>query len=437
MSTIESSRLSNGLKVITEQVPHALGVGIAILIDAGPQDEASDQSGLAHLCEHAMFLGTGTRDEHAIAALIDGAGGQMGGFTARDYTCLHATVSGDYVTYAIDGLGDMLTSPTFTAHRLQREIDVIHREIDGHQDQCETWLDDQLKQQMWGDDPLGRSLLGTRRSVAALSVDNVHRFFDQHYTSDRMTVAAAGNVSHDDFVEQVNDSLWKLSGQDRPAPRGEAVARGGFHFEVRDQRLAHLAMMLPTPSYTDESRYAAHILVALLGGGVSSRLYREIRDRLGLAYQVSSELNAYARGGVLSIDAACSPETIVQTATSIVRQLMQLATEDHPIGEEEFWNAKKKVLGQAYLASDSLPTRVSRLATQNHYFGRIIEPDELLRRIDAVQRDEVIDVARKIIGHGIDKMALGVCGPWTIPTDDVECQLRALRDCFAYADCTA
>lgn len=425
-----SSELPNGIRVLTESIPHTRGVGMAVLIDAGPQDETDSTPGLAHLTEHAFFLGTQQRCEREIAGLIDTAGGQLGGFTARDYTCLHATVSSDYVTYAMDLLGDMLCGLQTNEERLQREIDVIGHEIDDSDDDPDTWLDGQLKNVMWPGDPLGRSLLGTRESLSRLSADAVMEFVRTQYTPDRIIVAAAGHVDHDTFVEQTHDALWQLSGYDRRQPRSAAKTAGGVIVEKRQQRSATVSVMLPTPTYTDADRYALHVLVALLGGGMSSRLYRELRERQSLVYSASAQWHAYGRGGVLTIDASTTPDTIMPTLMGIIAELTRLAWDDSSITEEELWKAKMQVRGQAYLASDSISTRVSRLATQQLYFGHALPEDELLDAIDVVDRATVCRVAARVLGSGLATTAIGVTGALDRCETTLCNEINDLRACF-------
>ncbi|MEM6366366.1 MAG: pitrilysin family protein [Planctomycetota bacterium] len=431
MPHVQTSVLPNGVVVLTEHMPMNRGVGVSVLVDAGPQDETSEQSGLAHLCEHAFFLGTRTRSEQDIAGLIDSAGGQLGGFTARDYTCLHATISSDYVTYAVDLLGEMLTNSDYSNERLEREIEVIGHEIDAHEDETESWLDGELKRKMWPGDPLGRPLLGTRESLSSINRDHVQAFLANHYTPDRVIVAAAGQIDHDDFVEQTHDALWQLEGKKKAREHGLAVPVGGAVVSSREQRMALTSLMIPAPVYTDPDRYALHILVTLLGGGMSSRLYRELRERHGLVYSVSAGLNAYGRGSVIAVEMATSPESVMPGLMHIFDQLVRLAFEDQPISEEELWKANMQVHGQAFLASDSLQTRVSRLATQQHYFGHPIDANEMLEAIDAVDIATVCHVAKRVIGSGLAETSIGVAGNLGESERAMLEGIADLRDCFA------
>lgn len=430
MSQFQSTTLPNDIVVLTEHMPHTRGVGISLLVDAGPQDEDEDQSGLAHLCEHAFFLGTEARSEQEIAGLIDTAGGQLGGFTARDYTCLYATISGDYVTYAMDLLGDMLSNSRFSPDRLKTELDVIGHEIDEHEDTVDTVLDSDLKRILWQGDPLGRSILGNRDSIASLHCDDIQSFLHKHYTGDRMIVAAAGQIVHDDFVELANDSFWQLSGVDRRTTPQPAECHGGVIVRPTQQRSSVLNVLLPTPVYQYPNRYALHVLVTLLGGGMSSRLYRELRERSGLAYSATAGWHAYGRGGVISIEASTTPESTMICLQKIFDQLVQLAYDGNSVSEEELWKAKMQVHGQAFLASDSIATRVSRLTTQQHYFGTPLNDASMLEQIEAVQIADVAAVANEVLGRGLTQTAIGVGGGMTDSPEQLRSEIEALRDCF-------
>lgn len=433
MTEVKSSTLSNGVVVLTESMPNTHGVGVSILVDAGPQDEPNDCSGLAHLCEHAFFLGTQTRSERDIAELIDSAGGQLGGFTARDYTCLHATISADYVTYAVDLLGEMITNGEYSEDRLKNEIDVIGHEIDAHTDDTNSWIDGELKRMMWPTDPLGRSILGTRETLQNIGHPQVQQFVTDCYAPDRLVVAAAGQIQHADFVEQVNDSFWKLSGGQQKSIKPPAVPQGGVFVHGRDQRTTSVCLMIPAPIYADADRYALHVLVTLLGGGMSSRLYRELREQQGIAYSVNAGLNAYGRGSVIAIEALTSPETATQCCMAALDQLVQLAFGENSISEEELWKAKMQVEGQAFLSSDSISTRVSRLTTQQFYFGSPIPVDRLLAEIRKVDMKSVVQVAQRVIGTGLSSSAIGISGGLEESEHLIFEELTGLRNCFDQA----
>ncbi|MEM6469908.1 MAG: pitrilysin family protein [Planctomycetota bacterium] len=433
MSKVQSSRLDNDIVVLTEEMPQMHGVGISLLVDAGPQDETESERGLAHVCEHALFLGTETRSEQQIAELIDTAGGQLGAFTARDYTCLFASISADYVTYAMDLLGDLLSNSRFSPDRLRNELDVIGHEIDSHEDETEAALDSELKDMLWANDPLGRSILGFRESISQLGTEDVFRFVNRNYTGDRIIVAAAGQIDHDNFVELANDSFWQISGVDQRVDRQPAASRGGVVIRPSSQRSCLVNVMLPTPTYQYPNRYAFHVLTALLGGGMSSRLYRELRERNGLAYAASASWHAYGRGGALAIDVSTTPATAMSCLQKVFGELVELAFEENAITEEELWKAKMQVRGQAFLANDSISTRVGRLTTQQLYFGNTIPTERMLAKIEDVTLDDVAEVAQNVIASGIQHTAVGLGGALPCSVDQLRSEIDALRDCFSPA----
>ena len=206
------TRLDNGICVVSESVPSTYSVGVTVLVDASPCDEASDKSGLAHYCEHALFLGTPLRDQISLTRLIDSAGGQLGAFTAPDYTCFYAHVLQDYTSYAVDLLGDILVSSNYPQELLDREKEVIVQEIRGGDDQPHSFLTQQIKQTLWPDQRISRPVTGTVESVRGLGRSDVVSFVSRHYTPDRITVAAAGAIDHESFAEQVQDAFWTLRG---------------------------------------------------------------------------------------------------------------------------------------------------------------------------------------------------------------------------------
>ena len=431
MPIIESSQLPNGIQVLSEAIPDAHGIGLSVLIDAGPQDEPNNLAGLAHLCEHVFFLGTRSKTEEEIAGLIDSAGGQLGGFTARDYTCLHATISADYVTYAIDLLGEMIAGPRFSAERLANESNVIGHEINASEDDASIWLDGELKREMWKGDPLGRSILGTQETVRRCTKADVQDFLVRNYTPDRVVIAAAGRVDHDDFVEQLNDSFWMLKGHDTRRNKKPAEPVGGVVVAPREQRTTVASVMLPTPVYHHPDRYALHVLTTLLGGGISSRLFRDVREKHGFAYDIGACLNAYGRGGVLAIEATSDPQHVMQCLVHTFDHLVRLVEDPDGIDEEEFWKAKMHLRGQAFLSSDSIPTRVSRLATQQFYFGKPLLIDDLMNEIDAVDLKAVRRVASQVISRGLENCSLGVAGAIQGDRQALYADLAGMKDCFS------
>ena len=425
-----STRLENGVRVITENIPHIGSAGVSVLVDAGPQDEGPDQSGLAHLCEHALFLGTPLRGSAELAELIDTAGGQLGAFTAPDYTCFYAHVLEDYVSYALDLMGDILVASSFPEAALEREKDVVCQEIRQYNDDPSHLALQSIKSLLWGTDPLACSVTGTESEVSQLTRSDVIGFISKNYTPDRIIVAAAGAIEHDSVVEQAQDAFWTLRGHSPARTKAPVELLGGVEIVPLKTNQCTFNIALPLPEYSSPLRNELHVVNCAIGGGMSSRFYRALREKSGLAYSISSEILAYQRGGALLIEGATSPENLIASLQVILFELTSLAVGQNPIGEEELWKSKMQVRGQSRLAADVIPNRVARLATQNFHFGESIAADRILADIDAVTIENTNDIASSVLLPGLKHLSIAVVGPID-PKGSVYDDLEGLHECYA------
>jgi predicted Zn-dependent peptidase len=411
-SAYRSEVLENGIRVVTELIPESRSASLGIVIDAGPADEADNQAGLAHLTEHSLFQGTSSRNAHQIAQFMDLAGGPLGGFTARDYTCCYGTVLADDFPYVLELLGDCLLNSIFPEDAVRREKQAILREIDACCDTpCER-VQQLLKAHAWRGHALSRSITGRAETIGALSRDDIIYFLNNNYLPDRLIIAAAGCIDHDDFVAQVRDAFWSLRGES-PGPRRSVPAThvNGLALEVVPLAQTYFALGIPAPAYAADERYGWHVLNALLGGGISSRLYRVLREERGLVYSVSSEYQAYRDAGLLVIEGSTSPEFLLNTLSTILIQVGRLALGLEPPEEEEVWRAQLQIRRQHLLAGESTNTRMSRLATQQLYFGTHIPSADVLASIEAVDRPALERLCANWLAPGSRQAACAVVGP--------------------------
>jgi len=425
-----STRLENGVRVITEHIPHTGSAGVTVLVDAGPQDEGPNQSGLAHLCEHALFLGTPLRNSAELAELIDTAGGQLGAFTAPDYTCFYAHVLEDYVSYALDLMGDILVASSFPEAALEREKDVVCQEIRQYNDNPSHLALQAIKGLLWGTDPLACSITGTVNDVSQLTRSDVIGFISKNYTPDRIIVAAAGAVEHDSVVEQAQDAFWTLRGSSPARTEKSPNLHGGVEIVPLKTNQCTFNIAIPLPKYTSPQRHELHVVNCAIGGGMSSRFYRSLREKSGMAYSISSEILAYERGGALLIEGITSPENLLASMQVILFELTSLTVGQNPITEEELWKSKMQVRGQSRLAADVIPNRVARLATQNFHFGESIAASRILEDIDAVTMENANDIASTVFLPGLEHLSIAAVGPID-PTGSVYDDLKGLHECYA------
>ncbi len=403
------SVLDNGIRVITERMPGVRSLTIGLVLEAGSADETAENNGIAHCIEHMLFKGTRGRDAATLARMIDMAGGQLGAFTARDYTCMYAAVLDDYRTFALDIFGDVLLHSVFEAESLRREQAAIFQELEAGEEQPAKLAQELLKQAAWPDHSLGRNIYGSRASVESLSRTAVLDFYRDYYGSDRLVVSAAGNLEHDDLVAQVNDALWALPKARRP--RSEMVGpafEGAVVLRQRDSAHVYFALGVPAPVYTASDRYEVFVLNAILGGGMSSRLFHEIRDERGWVYEIGSNYHPYRNGGMLLVEGFTTPQNTLPVLESIVGELIGLVCE--PVSEEELWRAKEYLRGEILIGAEASQTRMSQLATQELYFGRFLALEELVEGLRKVQAPQLQEVAGRMFEPG--KIAVTALGPF-------------------------
>jgi predicted Zn-dependent peptidase len=412
------SVLENGVRILTERVSGVRSVSIGLVIDAGPQLDPPDRLGLAHFVEHAVFQGTEQRDSLAISRMIDEAGGQMGAFTGRDYTCYYANVLRDYSTYALELLGDILLNSTFPAENIEREKSTILRELELSNDDPASALHDELKATIWSQHPLGRPICGTADTVSRLNRAHLEEFVDEHYTGPRVIVAAAGDIDSDCFAAQTQDSFWRLSKRNTPRPSRNCQFQPTVIRRTRDLNQAYFVIALPTSPFVFEDRYALHLLNCILGGGMSSRLFRRLREEHGLVYHVQSENNAYRDAGVLLIEGSTSPDKFTDVVAMTLVECCRLFTGDAPVDEEELWKAKMQIGGQHQLAADSMHTRMSRLATQEFYFQRRISEEEVLEQIQSVTVNDLGRLATDSLLPAFESISVSAVGPEAMASQD-------------------
>ena len=410
-SMYRKSTLENGIKVVTETMSGHRSISMGILINAGPFDEGPEQSGLAHLVEHAVFCGTSNRNAAQIARFMDEAGGQLGAFTARDYTCFSATVLDDYFTYALDLLGDILLNSIFPPESLEREKTAILREIETSGDVPSERAHNLLKGFAWSDHALGRPIAGCPDHIRLMTREDVIYYVHQNYLPDRIVVAAAGNVNHEDFVAQVQDAFWRMMGKSVPTVSVTPVFKAGVVLDTMSVSQVYFSLGTRACAYADPGRIGLHILNNVLGGGISSRLFRRVRETRGLVYHISSEYHAYRDDGMIVIEGFAARENILQVLELVVDELWKLISGTEPVDEEELWKAKMHICGQHLISGENTNTRMNRLASQELYFGRHIPDEDILAQIDEINPQKLQVLIDEILQNAFSQTAVAVTGP--------------------------
>jgi len=412
-SMYNKSTIENGIRVVTKTMPELRSISMGVLIDASLRDETPNKSGLAHLVEHVMFSGTSNRSITQIAQLMDEAGGSMGAFSTRDYTCYFATVLDDYLTYALDLLGDILLNSIFPSDNLEKEKSAILREIHSESDMPAQRAHALLRARAWPDHPLGRSIAGRPETIKGLTREDVIYFVHEHYLPDRFIIAAAGNLVHEDFVAQVRDAFWRMMGQSQPSFDTPPLYQSGAIIEHMPVSQTYFSLGIRAFPYTHPDRYRLHVLNNVLGGGISSRLFRRIRMELGLAYHIGSEYHAYYDDGMLVVEGCTAPENFLQVLDLTMGELYQLFNADKLLNEEELWKAKMHIRGQHLISGENTNTQMSRVATQELYFGGHIPDEEILAQIESINIQSMQQFAGDALRDSLGQATVAVVGPET------------------------
>jgi predicted Zn-dependent peptidase len=411
---VRTSVLPGGLRVVTESVPTVRSVTFGIWVAVGSRDEIPSLNGATHYLEHLLFKGTGRRTALEISSAIDAVGGEMNAFTAKEYTCYYARVLDSDLPLAVDVICDMLTDSRIAAEDVEAERGVVLEEIAMTEDDPGDQVHDLFSTVLFGDSPLGRPVLGTVETINALTRSQINRFYRKHYDPTHLVVAAAGRLDHDDVVEQVRRAFERAGALregtvEAVGPRGGVrTLRGGGRIEVLDRSTeqAHLVLGMPGLSRTDERRWALGVLNAALGGGMSSRLFQEVREKRGLAYSVYSYTSSFADCGMFGVYAGCQPDRVAEVLKICRGELQDVA--DHGLGEDELRRAIGQLSGSTVLGLEDTGALMNRIGKSELCWGEQMSVDEMLGRIAAVTPDDVREVARRILGH---RPSLAVIGP--------------------------
>jgi predicted Zn-dependent peptidase len=390
---IEMTTLPNGVRIITETMPHVRSVSVGVWIGTGSRRETPEQNGITHFIEHMLFKGTTGRSAMEIARSVDSIGGNLDAFTAKELVCYNTKVLDQHLGLAVDVLADLVLHPLFREEDIAKEKGVILEEIKMEADSPDYLVHEIFSANFWKDHPLGKPILGTKDTVKRFSRETIDGYFREVYSPANLIVTAAGHLSHEGMVELVRQYFEPL------APSGPVPSDipPGTHARLalrnkKSLEQVHVCLGVPSFPLPHEERFSCYVLNTLLGGGMSSRLFQNIRERQGLAYAVFSELSAYRDTGCLTIYAGTSPETARQVVGLIMKEFQQLKQERVP--DEELRRAKDHLKGSLMLSLESTSSRMSNLARQEMYFQRFFTLDEIVESIEAVTTDDLQRIAQ-------------------------------------------
>ena len=418
--SIQTHTLSNGFRIVTEHMPGLQSASVGIWITAGARHETLQQNGIAHFLEHMAFKGTKTRSALDIAEEIENVGGYINAYTSRETTAYYARVLAGDVPLAVDVIGDILVNPVFDPREIEVERGVILQEIGQALDTPDDVIFDWLQEEAYPEQALGRTILGPAERVRAFSRDNLKEFVSQYYGPENMILSAAGAVDHDALVKQA-EALFAAMPRGSAQPETLARFTGGERRVVKDLEQAHFAMGFEGPAYRDEGIFTAQIYASALGGGMSSRLFQEIREKRGLCYSIFASAGAHADTGMMTIYAGTSGEQVGELAEITLAEMAR-AAED--MSQAEVDRARVQMKAGMLMGLEGPSNRAERLARMTQIWGRVPDLDEVVEKIDAVTAQGVRDFGAEMATTA--KTALALYGPVAdAPELDVLLQKRA------------
>jgi predicted Zn-dependent peptidase len=418
---IRRTALPNGLTMITEEMEHIRSVCIGIWVKTGSRDEDKQWNGISHFVEHMVFKGTEHRTAEEIARQVDSIGGNIDAFTAKECVSFSIKVLDEHLPIALDVLSDLVLNPVFAADDIIRERGVILEEIKMDEDSPDYLVHEIFTQNFWKDHPLGRPILGTRDTVKGFEREPVGDFYRQRFVPGNVIITAAGHLNHDHFVELVGKHFANM----KPMSNGfhSAPPKIVPKIILRDKKsLEQVQICVGVPSYpiTHEKRHSSYILNTLLGGGMSSRLFQNIRERQGLAYAIYSDLNPYRDTGCLSVYAGTSRASATKVVESVVSEFRNLKSAEVP--GDELRRSKDQLKGSLMLSLESSTARMSNLARQEMYFDQFYGLDELIAKIESVTTEELWNLSNQFFQtENIAVTILGNLNGLKLKREQLEC----------------
>ena len=419
--TVECTRLKSGLTVVTETMPHLESVALGVWIKSGSRNETLDEHGIAHLLEHMAFKGTARRTARQIAEEIEDVGGEVNAATSTETTSYYARVLKDHVPLAVDILADILTESAFEEEELEREKQVILQEINAANDTPDDVVFDRFSEAAYRDQTLGRPILGTPETVVSFTPPQIRTYLSRNYTTDRMFVVATGAVDHDEFLRMVEDRFASLPTTPSAPPVMEAARYiGGSVREPRDLMDAQILLGFEGKPYHARDFYCSQILANILGGGMSSRLFQEVREFRGLCYSVYAFHWGFSDTGIFGIHAATGGENLPELVPVIIDELHKSADAIH---QKEIERARAQIRAQLLMGQESPAARAGQIARQMMLYGRPISNPEMMERLEGITVERLTDLAGRLFYDTVP--TLSAIGPLEqlAPMEDIKASL--------------
>ncbi len=394
MARIRSARLDNGIRVITEQMPDVESSSIGIWVKTGSRNETLALSGVSHFIEHLLFKGTDTRSALDISREIESVGGVLNAFTGRETTCFYAKVLNKDLPLAINLLSDIFMHSKFASEEMDKERMVVLQEIKMVEDTPDDLIHDLFAERFWKGHSLGWSILGSAETVSGMNREDVIAYFKERYGSSDVLITSAGGLDHAKVVKLLNRTLGAVKNVGKAALAGAPVPSKGVKLVKKKLEQAHICLGVPAVPQSHPDRYKLYLISTMLGGGMSSRLFQEIRERRGLAYSVYTYLNLCADTGSLVAYAGTSKDSFNEVVRLILREFSRLAKDVTP---KELENAKEQLKGGMLLGLETSDSRMSKIARDYISFGRVVPIKEIVDGIDKVRIKDIKNLASSLL----------------------------------------
>lgn len=384
---IKSSTLPNGVRILTETIPHAISVSAGIWILRGSRSEPTEWNGITHFVEHLFFKGTETRTALELSREIESVGGSLNAFTGKEFTCLHARALHTHLPLIMELLADIFLRSNLPEEEIERERQVILQEISMVEDSPEELVHELFAGAYWRGHPLGRSTLGTKEIIGRLdrlTLANYARFL---HDPERVLLTASGRLDHEEVVRFAEEFLDFSASESRDLTMEKPSPHRGLQLHLKDLGQAHICLGTLGYPYSHPRRYGYHVLNTLLGGGMSSRLFQEIRERRGLAYSVYSFQASYLDAGMLGVYVGTGREAVTQVVELLAENFSRLKSEE--VSSDELRTAKEQLKGNLLLSTESTGSRMSKLAMNQIYFGKQLDIDDVIEEIERVNAEDV------------------------------------------------
>lgn len=413
--------LPNGLRIITEPMGHVRSVSMGIWIGSGSRRETVAQNGISHFIEHMLFKGTENRSAEDIAKVVDSTGGNLDAYTSKELVSYNTKVIDDHLGIGFDVLSDLVLRPLFQPEDLEKEKSVILEELKMEVDNPEYLVHETFFSRFWKRHPLGRSILGTKATIGSFDQATVRAYYNEIYVPANMVITAAGRISHQQIVDIAGKYFGHLpSGSPPPAEPLPETATPLILKSKRSLEQVHLCIGVPALPVAHPQRYAAYLLSTILGGGMSSRLFQNVREKHGLAYSIFTELNLYRDAGCLAVYSGTSTEHVKKVVGMVVDEFRR--TCDEAVPDEEFRRAKDHLKGSLALSLESTSSRMSNLARQELFFNRFFSVDEMVEAVERVEVSEVQALAQSFFsGRQIGATVLGRVQGIELKPDQLRC----------------